>query len=548
MSGSIFRTAKPSSWWSPVGWWSRLADRHPLIGFCVVIVWPNVLWSIANLLYNLHLIVEVFCDPAQERAFKIASVSYTVLSWTIGIGIIVWLMWPLIRFYRSLSQGGDMPLAIRRAAQRRLINMPVLQLFANFLLWLPGGLFFPTMIYVLGGANNWSWIAVQFMASFTVSAVVTTFQAFVFLERFLLVFLYPKVFTDVRPAEIEGAIILPFQMRLWLLWGAVAIGPMVVLVLIAVNLLYPPPNLKHEDLVPLTLGVVIFAVVTGGMIFWSVGRDMAGWLARHMAATREITRENFDVRINELRSDQWGRLTDSFNRMAEGLSRGMHVRETFGQFVGPEMADEILRNYSGLGGQVQEITVMFADIRGFTTRSAGKSPEEVVRLLNRFLSLAVQAIEEKKWGSVNKFLGDGFMALFGALPRPNHADLALLAAQDLLRRLDGLNHDLRAHGEAPLKIGIGIHTGLALVGSIGATVPLPNGRHQIRGEFTAIGETVNMTQRIEELTKTCGETLLISEATRQRLQSPPPLKCLGPQAVRGSPEPIVVHALTTLAA
>jgi adenylate cyclase len=92
-----------------------------------------------------------------------------------------------------------------------------------------------------------------------------------------------------------------------------------------------------------------------------------------------------------------------------------------------------------------------------------------------------------------------------------------------------------------LKVGIGIHTGSALCGCIGATLPTPEGRPRMRMEFTAIGETVNVTQRIEELTKTCDATLLLSEATRLRLQYPPALNCIGPQEIRGGDHPIVVY-------
>src|SRR4029079_11068655 len=122
-----------------------------------------------------------------------------------------------------------------------------------------------------------------------------------------------------------------------------------------------------------------------------VGKDLGSWLETHVAATREIAKENFDVRITLLRSDEWGRLTDSFNNMAQTLSVGRQAHETLGRFVGPEVRDEILKRYTQLGGNVEGITVMFADIRGFTQRSAGKAPEEVVELLNRFLSLGVQA-------------------------------------------------------------------------------------------------------------------------------------------------------------
>jgi len=520
--------------------WTRLAENHPVVCFFIVIIWPNALWSIANLLYNENLIVERFCKAAeQQQAFLISSVTYSGLTWLLGMGVCVWLILPLHRFFQA-QQRGEVPEDVRRAAQRRLVNLPIIQLYVNALLWLPGGFFFPIMIYLLGGDARFSpMIPVQFLASFSVSAVVTTFQAFVFLERYLMVYLYPRIFTDIRPVEVEGAIQMPFQLRLWFLWGAVALGPIIVLTLIAANLLWPPDDPEQlakflAGLIPLSVGVVVFGIVTGGMIFWMVGRDVASWLEKHIIATREISLENFDVRIAGLRSDEWGRLTDSFNKMAEDLGHGKHVRETFGLFVGPDRRDEILRNYSELGGKVQDITVMFADIRGFTSRSAGKSPEHVVSLLNRFLSLSVQAVDGKG-GWVDKFLGDGFMALFGAPPRPDHADLAVAAARDLLERLEHLNRDLEKNGQPPLRIGVGIHTGPALVGCIGAPK---------RMEFTAIGETVNLTQRLEELTKTGGATLVLSEATRKALQNPVPLASLGPQQLRGSKEPMIVHTIT----
>ncbi len=211
--------------------------------------------------------------------------------------------------------------------------------------------------------------------------------------------------------------------------------------------------------------------------------------------------------------------------------------------VGPEVRDEILKRYGQLGGNVQDITVMFADIRGFTRRAAGAAPEKVVELLNRFLSLGVEAVEGHG-GWVNKFLGDGFMALFGTpLPHDDHADMALAAADDFLCRLKKLNHDLEAQGQAPLKIGIGIHSGPALVGCIGATIPLPDGSHRTRLEFTAIGETVNMTQRIEELTKSCGQTVLFSEATRLKLRRAWPHQCMGSKPIRGAVEDMIVYAI-----
>jgi adenylate cyclase len=545
------------SWWhKPTSWWYGIWKRHPFIGMYLVIIWPNAVWSVANLVYNDKVIIGSFCDqhletdpkvqagPAtpilgpQKRVFwNLAVPTYTVFTWTVGMAICAWLIWPLLTYFRAQQHAALTP-AIKAAAEKRLINLPWYQLWCNSLLWLPGGFFFPAMICFLGDMHNAEIITIQFLASFFVSALITAFQTFVLLERFLLVYLYPAVFTDVKPSEVTGGIHLSFQVRLYFLWAAVCLGPIVVLSLIAFDL-----QEWEGDFVPLTIGVTIFGIATGAIIVGVVGRDLSTWLQAHIGATREIARENFDVRISELRSDEWGHLTDSFNTMAQNLSLGRQVHEVMGQFVGPEVRDEILKHYSKLGGNVQEITVLFADLRGFTRRSAGKAPEEVVDLLNRFLSLGEQAVDGNG-GWVNKFLGDGFMARFGTpLPLADHADLALAAARDFVRRLDDFNCELEKLGQSPLKVGIGIHTGPALVGSIGATITTPTGGQRIHMELTAIGETVNLTQRLEEHTKNCAARVLFSESTHSRLKTHVAAQCLGPQEIRGASEPMVVYSL-----
>src|SRR5205823_5728692 len=115
----------------------------------------------------------------------------------------------------------------------------------------------------------------------------------------------------------------------------------------------------------------------------------------------------------------------------------------------------------------------------------------------------------------------------------DHADLAVQAGLTMLSRLEVLNQQLVAEGQAPLAIGIGIHSGLALVGCIGATLDGGGGTMQVRREFTAIGETVNLAQRMEQLTKVHGGPILLSEQTRQRLKCPPALIDLGPRSVPG---------------
>jgi class 3 adenylate cyclase len=164
-----------------------------------------------------------------------------------------------------------------------------------------------------------------------------------------------------------------------------------------------------------------------------------------------------------------------------------HVRRTLGLHVGQKVAKQILARDGRVGGTEQHLTVVFVDIRSFTARTANLKPHDAVAFLNRFLEAMVQVVEIEHGGMINKFLGDGFMALFGVDgDQYDHADKALAAAHDLEHRLERLNSDLIRHEQEPIRIGIGINSGRVIVGSIGSPERL---------EFTVIGSTVNIASK-----------------------------------------------------
>jgi adenylate cyclase len=212
------------------------------------------------------------------------------------------------------------------------------------------------------------------------------------------------------------------------------------------------------------------------------------------------------------------------------------LRETFGLHVGRQAAERIMANDPGLSGTEETITVMFCDIRNFTARCARQAPERTVRMLNAFLGEMVRIVEETHGGMINKFTGDGFMALFGVGGSPHQsADAALKAGQDMLRALPNFN--ARAQEQEPdfepLAIGIGLHTGRVIVGSIGSPK---------RMEFTAIGDTVNVASRVESLTKVLGRPMVLTQAARDALAVPPELSELPAQQVKGVEQPLKLFA------
>jgi adenylate cyclase len=514
--------------------------RHPIAAFFVLAVLSNAAGSVFNVLYNNWLIVRHYLTPPQIDAFWQTVNIYNLVAYPICLALVVSLLLPLARCRRQLLGAGPVDPELLARCQRRLVNLPALQVCINFLGWIPGAVVFPLGIGLLGGEGVSGAIWWQFAVSFLVSALLTTVQTYFLVEAFLFKYVYPDFFRDARPAAIEGGVFrITFRQRMILYWIAVALVPLTALLVIELNA-SAAHALWLDDLRRLALGVTVVGVVSSAIIGSITGRTLLTWLKAHAAATDQLAAGNFDHRIDEKRPGEFGRLTDRFNDMAAQLARARLERDTFGQMVGPEVRDELHR-YPGLGGEVEQVTVMFIDIRGFSRRSAGEPPQRVVGLLNRFFTLSFLAIE-RQGGHVNKFLGDGLMALFG-MPRfcEDHADRAVLAALDLLAELACLNDELKRDGELPLLVGVGIHTGPALVGCVGATLTAEGGQTFTRKEFTAIGETVNLAQRVEQLTKCCGGPVLLSDATRLLLRAAPATECLGRQEMHGCPGGMVVH-------
>ena len=299
-------------------------------------------------------------------------------------------------------------------------------------------------------------------------------------------------------------------------------------------LLFAPPSPGTN---PQSFGVFVAIIGVAFALFSAllIGRSVAEPVDELRAAAQAVTRGQFDVQVPLRRADEFGALIGEFNQMMTELLEKERLRQTFGAHVGRKAAEEILTRDPGLGGTEQEVTVMFVDIRSFTARSAHLSPTEAVGLLNEFLREMVEAVEGEHSGMINKFLGDGFMALFGIGSNiGNHADEALAAAGSIQRTMAELNKARTARGEDSIQIGIGINTGPAIVGSIGSPE---------RMEFTVIGNTVNVASRIEALNKTLGTSLLISKTTRDALQKMAQLRALPPQSVKGVDELVEVFTI-----
>jgi len=215
----------------------------------------------------------------------------------------------------------------------------------------------------------------------------------------------------------------------------------------------------------------------------------------------------------------------SYQYFVEGREK-RQVKALFGRYVSPDVYGRLLEDpaLARLGGSRREMTVLFSDIRGFTTASERAEPEALVAQLNEHFSRMVQVLFSHR-GTVDKFVGDQVMALFGApLDDPDHADHAVAAALDMAAALDGLNRHWAAAGRPPLDIGIGINSGEMIAGNVGSDRIM---------SYTVIGDAVNLGARIESLNKEYGTRIIISEATRTRLKGRYDLRPLGEVVVKG---------------
>jgi adenylate cyclase len=247
------------------------------------------------------------------------------------------------------------------------------------------------------------------------------------------------------------------------------------------------------------------------------------------AGTERVAAGDYSQRVPVVQDDDLGVLAASFNRMQAGLAERQRLQVAFGTYVDPALAARLLAQGDDVfSGERREVTVMFVDIRDFTPFAEANTAEDTVSRLNALFEIVVPAVVDAG-GHVNKFLGDGALAVFGA---PNdlahHADAAVSAAIQIHRLV------AERFGGA-LRIGIGINTGVVIAGTIGGGGKL---------EFTLIGDVVNVAARVEQLTKTTGDAILLTHQSAHALASRPHgLIDRGSRPLKGKSVPVQILAL-----
>lgn len=501
---------------------NRLTTRLLLMAVTFASLIVNVI--VVFVTGELHALMRT---PAENAMFTLAregvNTPMLIFSFSIGGACMFWYCAP---FFRYLWNPGD---DVVDGVRARLINAPLYLSLIGIMGWM-----LHSPMYFIGAAVHAlpfsTRMYVHVVSDYALTAVATFALNYYFIELVTRTYLMPRFFPEGDLSSYNARNV-SIRLRFLILYVSIAVFPM----FLAAQIL-----LAMREMGTLTADLGPLAALAGACLVLGLFITvLMAWLYQKpliemkMAAER-IKRADFEINVSVESTDEIGRLGEAMNDMARGLKEKEFIKETFGKVVDPNVRDYLLKGHVELGGETLVATVLFCDIRGFTTLSEKLLPDMVVSLLNTYFDRMNDCITTEG-GVVNKYIGDAVMAIFGAPVRMGDpADAAVAAAHRMLAALDELNAGFEDDGLKPLRIGIGIHTGPVLAGNIGA---------KSRMEFTVIGDTVNIASRVEGLCKALGHPLLITEATADALHNKARLDFISEEEIRGRSQPIKIYSV-----
>ena len=277
---------------------------------------------------------------------------------------------------------------------------------------------------------------------------------------------------------------------------------------------------------------VALALVVAMALSWQVTQP----LYHLRRAIESIGKDDLNATVRPGMTGEFAELGASIDAMAAGLRERDTIKRAFSGYLSRQMLDIVLANgqTATLKGERRRVTVLFADIRGFTAISEGMRPEEVVEVLSEIFDRMVDVVL-RNHGTIDKFLGDGMMVIFGApLDHTYQEEHAITAALEMQRELQVLADKRTAEGKRPVRMGIGINSGTAVVGNIGS---------KERMEYTAIGDAVNLAARLESATRDLGVEIIVSEQTYDAVRPLFKWKPTGEFLVKGRSEPVRAYCV-----
>lgn len=289
----------------------------------------------------------------------------------------------------------------------------------------------------------------------------------------------------------------------------------------------------------LVYALAILLITAAGSI--AFGTHLAAMMSRAIrqlqSAQKRLHQQNYMHVEVDRTGDELEDLALGFNVMVDRLKEAAAMKATMGKYMARKVMDHILKEKMSIGGEKLPVTILFSDLRGFTGISERMDPQTLVGLLNEYFTEMVDAVLAED-GVVDKYIGDAIMVVFGAPePEANDALRAVRSAVGMRRALARLNARLADRGIAPLRTGIGIHTGEVIAGSIG---------HEEQRQYTVIGDAVNLASRLETATKDLGVNVLISEHTYEIVKDHVVARPVKEITVKGRAQPVMTYEVIGL--
>lgn len=493
-----------------LGWFYRKLGKFYPAAFVTVELQSAFLITVGSI-----ALFSFYYDAIEEQYVPVLAIAVGLTA--VAVAGNLWRTYPIMRPIRDWIAGERSPQSTA-AAWAAAVSLPVAIIRRDF--WLPLVVVVMPTILATIAILGLSWLA--FFPLFTGALVAVAYGGilhYLAMERGMRPVLV-DINSQVSPRTHTERSVFSLRLRL------MAAMPLVTVItgfVVAALTSESDQGVAPEADFMIAIGVATaLALEVGVMLSKSVLRPLSD-LQR---ATEAVHRGEFDVSVPVTTGDELGELAASFNEMVQGLAERERIREAFGTYLDREVADYILSEGFAEDGVEVEVSILFCDVVDFTAFASRSSAHEVVARLNELFE-AIVPIVARNGGHVDKFEGDGLLAVFGA-PEPfrDHADRATRAAIEMARAVN----DEGAVGS--LRIGIGVNSGTVVAGAIGGAGRL---------NFSVIGDAVNIAARVESATRQTHDDVLISGETKRRLADGLTFIARGARELKGLSQPVDVY-------
>ena len=480
-------------------------------GSLVTRVRITFLTGLANMA-GVAVVIAFFILTEREMTRGNGLHNYLAAAFLLGLGVVWGNLWSRegIRFARlPLEEQLNHPELERYQAQA--VNTPLVTAFISLAVWALAGPLIGIVGPLLYGTFDLSKALLEIFGISLIGGPITTICVFFIIEAQWQKNL-PEFLRHHPIHNIPGAVRIPVKARMVSAILLVSLIPLLITAITAYLMAQDvasagaaekEPMLRHLS-VTVTFLVLACGTASVGVAIFLAG-SIAGPLRSLSLAMARVARGDFKTRVKPATNDEIGALADGFNDMIQGLEERERIKKTMQRYLDPEIAHQILSGRIDVEGEMKDVTLLFSDLRAFTSFAEQHHPKEVLAKINRYFS-AMTAVIRNHGGTVFQYVGDEIEAVFGApLADPLHPDRAVAAA------LEEINREWAEKGEPPLAHGVGIHSGVALAGNVGS--------HD-RQSYALVGDTVNTASRVAGLCRDFETDLLVSESTVQRLTSP----------------------------